>query len=445
VTTSRAGGNAAASSAFRPFHAWITALAGLAFLGNGMDLSVISFALPGLRAEWQVSPSDVGYVLPMIGIGQLVGSVTIGSLSDRIGRRLAFALTGCLAGLGIGIAALAPNLVFFAACMVVVGAGVGGVAPAASALISEFAPPAYRGRMMAWTQVLWVIGWSISATLGGWFAQQLGWRGMMIVGVPSIALGIVAWLAVPESPRYLMARGRTAEAQQQAAQLLLRHGVVVPLDGPRVSAGRLSMRAQLATIWGPGLWRHTVALWATWMAMNSIFQGPIYWLPVIFQGAGADNPLQYTALVGYAMLPASIVSVMMIDSSGRRPLMIGALGLAAVGALLAAVADAPGLILIGGAALSAGALAAWPVALAWAGELYPTHLRGTAAGWASGASRIGSSSAPLIIGVILDRTGSHTLALLPFAVLLTAAILGVAIFGAESSNQTLEELSAPSP
>src|SRR6266536_1170803 len=249
MTTSRAGGDAAAGAAFRPFHAWITLLAGLAFLGNGMDLSIISFALPGMRAEWGLTPSEVGYVLPMIGIGQLIGSVTIGSLSDRIGRRLAFALTGCLAGLGIGLAALSPHPIFFAGCMFVVGTGIGGVAPAASALISELAPPAYRGRMMAWTQVLWVIGWSISATLGGWFAQQLGWRGIMIVGAPSVVLGIVAWLAVPESPRFLLARGRVVDAQALAADLERRHGVVVPLNAPRRVTARLSMRGQLAAIW----------------------------------------------------------------------------------------------------------------------------------------------------------------------------------------------------
>ena len=149
----------------------------------------------------------------MIGIGQLVGAIAIGSLSDRIGRRLAFVLTGALAGGGIGLAAFASHVIVFTVGVFVAGTGIGGVAPAASALISEFAPPRYRGRMMAWTQVLWVIGWSISATLGGWFAQQLGWRGIMSVGAPSIVLGIIAWLAVPESPRFLLARGRHEQAR----------------------------------------------------------------------------------------------------------------------------------------------------------------------------------------------------------------------------------------
>src|SRR5436190_986367 len=120
--------------------------------------------------------------------------------------------------------------------------------------------------------------------------------------------------------------------------------------------------------------------------MNADFKGPIYWLPVLLENVDARNPLRLSAYVGYAMLPAGIVAVLVIDRSGRRPLMIGSLSLAAAGALLSALSPSPLMIVLGGCALSAGALAAWPVALAWSSEQYPTHLRGTAAGWAARVS-----------------------------------------------------------
>ena len=87
-------------------------------------------------------------------------------------------MSGCLAGLGIGLASLASDPVTFALLLLIGGIGIGGVAPAASALLSELAPPTHRGRMMAWTQVFWVAGWSIAATLGGWFeaACRCSWR-----------------------------------------------------------------------------------------------------------------------------------------------------------------------------------------------------------------------------------------------------------------------------
>jgi putative MFS transporter len=294
--------------------------------------------------------------------------------------------------------------------------------------------------MMAWTQVFWVIGWSVAATLGGWFEAALGWRGILAVGAAPALLALVCWFVVPESPRYLVARGQHDRARALADRLASRHGVYIPV-GPvgRVPVAQ-SLLAQLATIWGPGLWRRTFALWATWMTMNAVFSGPIYMLPVVLEGIGADNPLRLSAFVGYAMLPASLVSVVAIDRSGRRPLMIGALLLAGCGALGVALGPTSTVVVAGGAVLAAGALAAWPVALAWASELYPTRLRGTAAGWAAGVSRLGSIAAPLIIGQLLLLSGSHTVALLPFALALFAAVACVSVFAGETANQSLEDL-----
>jgi putative MFS transporter len=435
--------HALASSSFRPFHAWLTVISGLAFMGNGLDLSVISFSLPGMRAELGLTPAQLGYILPMNGLGQLVGAITIGSLADRIGRRGAFVLSGVLAGLGVGLASLTSDPAILAACLFVTGTGIGGVAPAASALLSELAPPTYRGQMMAWTQVFWVIGWSIAATLGAGFAEVLGWRGILAVGAAPAMLALVSSQVLPESPRYLMSRGQPERAQALAERLAERHGVHVPLGRPPVARARSTVKHQLGTIWGAALWRRTFALWTTWTAMNAVFSGPVYMMPVVLETLGAGNPLLLSAYVGYAMIPASLISVVAIDRSGRRPLMTWSLGLAGLGGLIVAFGPTPALVVVGGALLSGGALAAWPVALAWASELYPTTIRGSAAGWAAGVSRLGSITAPLVLGNLLVLGGGHALAILPFAAGLFAAVVCVTIFAGETANQTLEDLTQP--
>ena len=93
------------------------------------------------------------------------------------------------------------------------------------------------------------------------------------------------------------------------------------------------------------------------------------------------------------------------------------------------------------ALLAGGAIAAWPVALAWASELYPSSIRGAAAGWAAGFSRLGSIAAPMVVGGLLGLGGGHAVAILPFAVGLFASVASVAIFAGETANQSLEDLS----
>jgi putative MFS transporter len=269
---------------------------------------------------------------------------------------------------------------------------------------------------------------------------MLGWRGILAVGAAPIVLALTSALVLPESPRYLMARGHTEQAQALAAKLAARHGVHVPLGRPPVARARTTPKHQLGTIWSATLWRRTLALWTTWGAMNAVFSGPIYMLPVVLESLGASQPLQLSAYVGYAMIPASLISVYAIDRSGRRPLMMASLGLAGIGALIVAFGPTSLLVVIGGCLLAGGALAAWPVALAWASEQYPTSIRGAAAGWAAGVSRLGSIAAPLVLGQLLVIGGGHTAAMLPFACALFGAVASVAIFAGETANQTLEEL-----
>ncbi|MBA2446480.1 MAG: MFS transporter [Chloroflexi bacterium] len=424
----------------KPFHWRIAMLAALAFGGNGVDLGVVSFALPGLRAEWDLAPSELGLVLPAVGLGQCVGAILGGAFGDRFGRRAGFSLASVIAGAGTGLAAAAPNTTILALALFVGGLGFGGVAPIAGALVSEFSPPSHRGRFMALTQVAWVLGWCFAALGGGWFEQQLGWRGILGLGAFPIAIGLVGWLLVPESPRYLTARGRRGEAVALAGRLAERHGVVVPLGEPTTPDD--SERVGLAELWSARFRLRTFTLWGTWIAMMAAFSGPVFWLPVLLRDVGSAEALRISAYVGFSMLPASLAAMGAIDRFGRRPLILLSLGSAALGAFAVALGTNAALLVAGAVAIASGTLAAWPVMLAWVSEQYPTRMRATAAGWASGMARMGTVAAPAILGLLLGPNGEgRAVAMLPFALLLSAAVVGCALFGRETAGQSLEETS----
>ncbi len=404
-------------------------------------MSVISFALPGMRAEWGLVPADLGLVLPAVGVGQLLGAIVVGSLADRFGRRLAFCSTSMMAGAGTGLAGLAPNPLLLGVALFFGGLGYGGVAPVAGALVSEFAPAAHRGRLLGFTQVLWTLGWSAAAIGGGWFARQLGWRGILGLGGLPIGIGLLGLLLVPESPRFLFSRGRHADALALAGRLSERHGVEVPLGMAPHVPWVASPLGHLIELWRPPFRRRTVALWITWVAMNAAFTGPIVWLTLLLADLGSLGP-RVTAFVGFMMFPAALTSTLLIERTGRRPLILGSLSLAGVGALVMAAGPGAVWVAMGAAAVAMGTLAAWPVVLAWASELYPTRMRGTAGGWASGCARFGGILAPAVVGLLLSPAGEgRLLAMLPFAALLFAAVAGIALLSEETTGRTLEELS----
>jgi MFS transporter, putative metabolite:H+ symporter len=200
-------------------------------------------------------------------------------------------------------------------------------------------------------------------------------------------IGLIGYLLVPESPRFLIARGRMQEALDLIRGLERRHGVVLAMGVPPRRDLTASPLSNLLELWRSRFRRRTFTLWTVWVAMNAGFTGLIVWLPVILSGFGTGRSMQGAALVGYSMIPATILSALLIDRAGRRPLMLASLGVAAAGALALAIGRSELVGLIGAGAVACGVLSAWPVILSWAAELYPTRIRRPSRGSGSGTAR----------------------------------------------------------
>lgn len=425
-------------------HWLVTLLVSLAFTGNGVALAAISFSLPGIRREWDLSPLELGYVALSVAVGQVGGALLWGWLADRWGRRLAFAGTIALAATATGLAGLAPSPLVLMLLLCTAGVGVAGVAPVAASLLSEFAPPRVRGQLMAWTQVWWAGGWCLAALAGATLAANLGWRWILGIGGTSVVLALLSWKMTPESPRFLLAYGRQAEAEALVADLERRYGVRMPLPRQQPADERSSALRDLLELWSPLFRRRTLTLWLTWLIMVAAFNGPVNWLPALLSVSSGDEALaaRLSLIAALFMLPAGLLCVLLIDRAGRRPLMIISLAVAAIGTFGLMASDSALVVVLAGGLLAAGLLAAWPVVLLYSAELYPTRLRGTAAGWASAVSRLGGIAAPLLLGSLLNSSlGGLNLALAIFAAMLILAGALVIVFGEETTGRTLEELS----
>jgi MFS transporter, putative metabolite:H+ symporter len=421
-------------------HGRVTLLAGLAFGSNGLNLGVISFALLGLRTSWGVTPRQAGELIMAAGAGQLIGGILIGYVADWVGRRIGYAATIALSSLALGAAAFTPSLLVLGLLLFFAGMGFGGVAPVAASLVGEVAPRTSRGALMGWTQVIWVMGWILAALGSVLLGRGAAWREVFLMGLLPIVLSIVALWLVPESPRYLLAHGRRAEAESLARTLADQFGVYPELP-TQERAGPVSLRAHLAELWSPRFRQRSFVIWVVWFVMISAYNGPVVWLPAELSAAGFPNAAQVALFVSIVMALPVVAATLLIDRVGRKPVIITGLVLSAAGALGVGAARGELSLVIAAIALAGGVLSAWPVILSYAAELYPTRIRATAVGWASAAGRTGGILSPALLGVLMSSwTSGRILALSVFACALVIAALVIVFLGEETAGRSLEEV-----
>src|SRR5687768_12674479 len=192
---------------------------------DGFDVLAISFAAPGIAAEWGITRATLGVVLSMELFGMAAGSVLIGNVADRIGRRPTILACLIVMAAGMFLAAAASSVAALSMTRLLTGLGIGGMISSTSALVAEFSNDRRRGLNVA----LNIAGYSTGAILGGVLASALlaatgDWRTVFVLGgvMTAIALPITFWL-LPESIDSLMAR-RPADALVRINAILTRLG-----------------------------------------------------------------------------------------------------------------------------------------------------------------------------------------------------------------------------
>jgi MFS transporter, putative metabolite:H+ symporter len=200
-------------------HYTLLLMGGLGYTFDGMDAAIVAFLLPSVKTEWGLSAAQLGIIGSATPFGFLFGAVIAGILGDRIGRRsvMLYALIFyCVFTL---VAAAAPNYPVFVGARVLAGLGTGAESAIIAPFLAEFVPPARRGWFLGALAGFFSFGF-VGAALIGRFVVPLsdaGWRWAQ-VGTAVPVLMVLWWRrSLPESPRCLLLRGRTAEAEQVVA------------------------------------------------------------------------------------------------------------------------------------------------------------------------------------------------------------------------------------
>jgi MFS transporter, putative metabolite:H+ symporter len=420
-------------------HYFVVMAAALGFMFDSFDTYIVSYAMPSIIKEWQITPVVNG-MLSSAGLwGMFLGALIWGPVTDRYGRKVGF--IGTILGFSLltGVTAFAANVTQFAIIRFVTGMCLGGMIPINTALVSEYVSASYRGRFVSVLTVLWPFGLLVAAVASLTLVTEYGWRVLFYLGVlPALLAVIVAW-KVPESPRWLAIRGRTAEAAAVLKKLGASDSDVMDLQSEHIT--------QKVPIWvllqKPYLKRFLLTAGYYFFGYFGYY-GFVLWFPsilaVVYQ-LSLVKTFTYTLFVAIAAILGRATAFYTIEKFGRKQLFYVGFGLGGVAALLFGLIKDPSWLVWGACILSYLYEQAVAGTVVWTAELYPSQVRATATCWSTGAGRVSAALSPVVFGYFMAN-GMYYGIYVTMALFFWIAVALVYYIGIETKGKSLEDVGA---
>lgn len=402
------------SNSARANMGFIGAIVAVATIGGflfGYDSGAVNGTQDGLRSAFNLSADGLGFTVGSLLIGCFVGAFTAGRLADLLGRRSVMMLAAILFLIGALVQGFAESQVLFVMARMLGGVAVGAASVLSPAYISEVAPASIRGRLTTVQQIMIITGLTAAFVVNYFLARLAGastdsfwlgiaaWRWMYLMQSIPAAIFLVALFFIPESPRYLVSKGREDEARKVLVSLFGADAARSKFDEIRATFSE-DHRPRLSDLKAPGggirpiVWAGIMlAVFQQLVGINVIF----YYGATLWQLAGftEDQSLQINIVSGALSIAACFVTIAVIDKIGRKPLLlIGSAGMAVtlfamVYAFANGTLDAAGNLQLssglGTVALIAANLyviffnVSWgPVMWVMLGEMFPNQIRGSA-------------------------------------------------------------------
>lgn len=428
-----------------PFHRRIMWLIGIGMFFDGFDIYVASTVLGATLHTGFSTLAQNALFVSLTFLGMMLGSLGTGFLGDRFGRRFTYQANLAIFGLASLGAALAPNMSVLIACRFAMGLGLGAENVVGYSTLTEFVPPARRGKLQGLMAVFVVSGLPVAGLIGLSVIPFLGWRAMFVVGGIG-ALGV--WYArksLPESPRWLESVGRDDEAESimtriEAEVMQSRGGE--PLPPPVVVKASNPAPMSFGSLFSGAMLPRMIVGCVTLVVINTLLYGFVTWLPTFFvhQGMSIARSFGFALVMSLGAPIGSGIGALTADAWGRKPTIIGASFAAIVfGAIYPFVSSATLLPVI-------GLLLTIPiyvlVALLFAvyvPELFPTPVRLRASGICNTLGRGATIVTPFIVVALFAQHGIVGVLAMMIG-LLAVQIVVVAWLGVEPTGERLEDL-----
>ncbi|MFZ3570866.1 MFS transporter [Streptomyces sp. BH097] len=438
-----------------PWHRRLTAIVGVGAFFDLYEVFLGGVLAAALAEPWQLSGTEKSWLIASGFLGMFVGANVLSVLADRFGRRKMFLVNLGLYSLFSLACAFAQDATQLSVLRFLAGLGLGAELVLVDTYLAEFLPRKVRGRYIAWAYTLGFVGVPVAALLGARLVAKHellgidGWRWLLVAGALGAAFIQLLRTRLPESPRWLAARGRTAEADAVVRNIAAQSSQAPPA----IEARGPGQSPETSTPSGPAkkvplsdMFKHPyarrTAMWWIFQILQTVgYYGFGSLAPVVLQAKGhtVTESLSYAALsyLGYPV--GSALSVPLIDRIERRTLIIlSALGIAAFG-LVFGFAEASWLIVGAGFLLTVCSNVFSNAFHVYQTEIFPTGMRSSAIGIAYSLSRLTSVVLPFVAIDVLEDLGADAV-FIGSGVLMLILCLNVRILGPRTTGRSLESI-----
>lgn len=372
------------------FISLIAAFGGLLF---GFDIAVFSGTIPFIQPYYNLTEAQLGWTGSSLYVGCIIGTIFTGFAADRFGRKVPLIVASGIFMVSSILMGWAGSYTMLICWRILAGIGVGAASMLSPLYIAEISPAATRGRMVAINQLTVVIGILLAYFSNYLLADvQDNWRWMFTSGaIPAVFFfGFVFF--VPESPRWLLAKGFDDQAAKVLAKISPAQDVLIEISKMK-SALLSTVKGRFSDLLQPGV-MFLVGLGITFAVFQQISgaNAVFFYAPIIFEKAGMDvkDQLFQQILVGVINLVFTILAMQLVDKVGRKKLMIGGSSLMALWLLLIGTCyslawfDGYTLTLLVLTFIATYATTLAPVTWVLIAEIFPTRVRGQAVAIATG-------------------------------------------------------------
>ena len=374
----------------------VIALCFVSIVFDGFDLVVYGAVVPDLLAyaEWDLTPTEAGRIGSYALVGMLFGALLIGYLTDVIGRRAVILGSVTLFSVMMLACAVAPTPGTFGFFRFLAGLGLGGVIPTAIALTVEYSAPHRRNFNNAVMFCGYAVGGVAAALAALAFLDEIGFRGMMALGgLPLVLVVPLLWKLMPESPSYLVARGRPEEAAALRRQYGLAAAPGPVVTDPAASSHGVTVEGRLATV-VKGRWLlATILFCLAGIAGQTLVYGLNTWLPqlMVLAGYSLASSLSFLLTVNAGAIVGVIASSTLADRFGPRPVTAASFTASGIALVLmgTGIAPLPVMYLLV-AIVGFGSIGAQILVNGFVATYYPDTSRATALGLMLGLGRLGA-------------------------------------------------------